>query len=446
MNWQEEYKRKLVTPQEAVKVVKSGDSVYFTSGREAVALGLALAARKEELENVKITVPTAARDFGWYDAGWDSSFEVTVGYCFGRGAARSALDEKRCDKLLGTLSEGGTFVYTIRHQRIDVLFVEVSPPDKNGFCSFGASVWDKNEAVRAAAIVIGEVNQHLIRTYGDNFVHVSEIDYFVEHEASGRVPGEADLLGRPVEESTPVQKQIGEFVGSLISDGDTLQIGVGQATEPLARVGILDNNNDLGWHSEVTPQGIIELVRKGVVNGKRKTIDRGKCVATAIGGGTAADMAYVNMNPLFELRRVVYVNDIRVIASLDNMVAINNALAVDLLGQIAAESLGPRIWGGAGGQPSFVIGAGLSKGGRSITVVPSTAQDGRVSRILPTLPEGTLVTIPAIATHFVVTEYGIADLKGKSVKERIEQLIAIAHPDFRQELKREGTKLFYGRL
>jgi len=438
MSWEEEYKRKLVTAEEAVSHIKSGDRVVFVQGNEPQALGLALAARLGDLENVTISVRTPGRDFGWYDPGWETSFSIEIG--FPLPIVRQIIAERRCDIAIGSLG----FVYNVEGTRPpDVVMLELSTPDKHGYCSFGASVWTKLSELRGAKMVMAEVNKNLIRTYGENYVHISEIDYFVEHTPSGRTPGSTDLLGRKTVEAGEVEKTIAGYVGTLIKDGDTLQIGVGSTSEWCARLGILDNKHDLGWHSETTPRGIIKLIREGVITGKYKTINTGKAVATACGGGTLEDMEWVNMNPKFELYPAEYVLDVRTIAAHDNMVAINTAVMVDLTGQISAESIGTRLISAAGGQTAFAIGANLSKGGRNITVLPSTAADGKISRIKAVLDPGTVVTVPRIMADYIVTEYGIARLKGKTQRQRALEMINIAHPDFRAELKKEAEKLYW---
>ncbi len=435
MDWREEYQKKLVTPEEAVKAIKSGDRVFFTPGRQPWALGLALAARKEELKGVRVTVPTPDRDFGWYDRGWEESFAIIVG--FGMPIVWEMMSERRCDMAVGVM--GGI---DITEEALDVVLVEISTPDEHGFCSFGQSVWNKKEMVQAAKLVLAEVNSRLIRTCGTNYVHVSEIDYFVEHTPSERLPGRADLRGKSVSEPRRELKNIAEYLATLIKDGDTLEIGVGTTTEPLPQLGIFDNRHDLGWHSEHTPGKVIELVQEGVFTGRCKTINQGKVVATAFGGGQK-DLEFVQMNPTFELHSVVYVNDPRTIAAHDNMVAINNALSIDLTGQITAESIGPRMLGGTGGQLSFATGAAYSKGGRCVTLLPSTARGGTVSRIVAMFEPGTAITVPRSLADFVITEYGIASLRGKTQRQRAEEMISIAHPDFRAELKKEAQKLYW---
>ena len=437
MQWQEEYKKKMISAEEAAKMVKSGDRVVFAAGRETLSLGKAIAARKGELKGVEINLPNPGYDFGWYGQGWGDGISILIG--MPTLISQEALDRKRVDVAIGTLIpyDEGTDA-----RKPDVLLIEVSSPDERSFCSFGSAVWNKRRHIKDSRLTIAEINKNLIRTYGDNYVHASEINYFVEHVSTGRVPGTGTLASRQPKEPEPYVKRIAENIGQLIKDGDTLQIGIGRTTEPLLRMGMLNGRKDIGWHSEATPPGVIAMVRQGVINGSRKTLNPGKCVVTSIGGGSREEMEWVNMNPLFLLVDVSYLEDIRVIAAHDNYVAINNALMVDLGGQIASETLGTRLMSQAGGQIPFVFGATMSKGGRAITCLPSTAQGGKVSRIVPTLPQGTVVTIQRNLADLIVTEYGVARLKGKTLRQRAQELINIAHPDFREELRREAKKLF----
>jgi len=440
MDWRDDYKKKIVTPEEALKVVKSGDRVHFAYGVEPLALGLSLLSKAEELKEkgIKLFVPSPGRDFAWYDPGWEDIFSVEIGHVL--PIAQQMVGERRGDYLVGELTWA---LPPELREPVDVLLIALSPPDERGFCSFGASLWNKKQEVRASKVVIAEVNENLIRTYGDNFINVSEIDYFVEHTPSGRMPGATDMLGRKTAGPGEAEKKIADNVASLIRDSDTLEMGVGGTAEWIATLGVLDDKHDLGWHSENTPRGIATLVKKGVINGERKTLHKGKAIATAVGGGTREEMDFINMNPIFEVYESIYVLDPRVIASNDNMVAINSALAVDLTGQIAAESIGPAMLSGTGGQLAFAVGASLSKGGRSIVVLRSTARNGTISKIVPQLEPGTIVTIPRVLADYIVTEYGIAHLKGKTQRQRTEELISIAHPDFRSELAREARKLFW---
>ena len=438
MEWREEYERKLITPEKAVKLIKSGDHVAFAYGLEPQDLGLALIARAGEIRNIRLYVPAPGRDFPWYEPGWEETFEVTVGYIL--PVVRKMSEEKRGDYMVSGLlwAEDPAI-----REPVDVLLIYLSTPDEHGYCSFGASLWDKKKAVRAAKLVLAEVNPNLIRTYGDNYIHVSEIDYFVPHTPTGRALGATDILGRKTSGPTEVEKTIAGYIGSVIKNGDTFEVGVGGAAEWILQLGTLENKQDLGVHSENLPRGTASLVMKGVITGRFKTLNPGKVVSTACGGGTKEEMDFIHMNPTFELYGPDYVLDPRVIAAHDNMVAINSALTVDLTGQIAAESIGPSMISGTGGQLAFAIGANLSKGGRNIIVLRSTAQGGKVSRIVPQLQSGTVVTVPRTLADIIITEYGIASLKGKTQRQRAEELIAIAHPDFRSELRREAQRLFF---
>lgn len=437
MDWKEEYKNKLISPQEAAGKVKSGDYVALVVGTEPMTLKQALASRKEELRDVSLYV-AGGRDFPWFHPGWEESFQIeTIG---GFPAIREMLSERRAECLIGTVF--GIDAPCLRRQ-VDFLLIALSPPDEHGFCSFGASVWNKREAIKSAKVAIAEINKNMIRTFGDNSIHISEIDYFVEHAATGKTPGTADLLGRKEPKPTEEEKTTIEYVSTLIKDGDTLEIGVGGVAEWMAKLGVLDNKQNLGWHSENTPRGIVTLIRQGVINGKKKTIHPGKAVTTSVIGNTKEDLDFINMNPLFELYGSEYVLNPTVIAAHDNMVAVNSALSVDLTGQINAESIGPIIVGMSGGQLPFAIGSNLSKGGRNISTLLSTAKGGTISRIVPQFDPGTIITVPRTLADIIVTEYGIAKLKGKTARERALELIAIAHPDFRAELKKEAERLFW---
>ena len=438
MDWQEEYNRKLVTAEEAVSVVKSGDRVAFPLDNSGgpVVIAEALAARLGELEDVEIHVCTPLLDFGWFQPGWEKSFPVTVN-SYLSPVVRAMMDERRADfspvlySLWGKAeTEGRPGI-----RGTDVVMTVVSPPDKNGFCSFGCDIWSKKWYVKTARTVIAEVDKNHIRTHGDNRVHVSEIDYFVEYT-------------RPRREFVPPEPQeymkaIGHYVGTLVRDGDTFGIGAGSIGRTLCGQGILDDRHDLGYYAENLVPGVVQLVKDGVVTGKYKTFHSGKVVCNNFCTGDPEDLAFIDSNPMFELYPQDYVVNIRNVAANDNMVAINAALSVDLTGQIASESIGPRMYTGSGGQPSIAIGAMLSKGGRSITMLRSTSNDGKISRITPFLAPGTIVTVPRNFADFIVTEYGIASLFGKTQRERAQELVAIAHPDFRAELMKQARKLFW---
>ena len=435
MDWQEDYKKKLVTAEEAVKAVKSGDRVAFTTNDQPVAISEALTARLVDLKDVEIQICNPLVDYGWFQPGWEDFFRITIVSFMGQ-LVRPMVNEKRADYLPGLYSIQGK-AETERRPGIkgtDIFITVVSPPDEHGFCSFGSAIWAKKWFVKSAKTVLAEVDKNYIRTYGDNLVHVSEIDYFVEYT---RPPREY-LLPEPEE----YMKAIGRYVGTLVKDGDTFGIGAGSIGVHLCSQGIFDDKHDLGYYAENIVPGIVNLVKKGVITGKYKSFHPGKVVCNNL-NAEPENLPFINNNPMFELYPQEYVLDVRNVAANDNMVAINSALSVDLTGQIASESIGHRMYTGSGGQPEMVIGAMLSKGGRSITMLRSTTSDGKISRIAPFLEPGTIVTVPRNFADYIVTEYGIASLLGKTQRERAQELIAVAHPDFRAELRKHAQKLFW---
>lgn len=435
-NWEDSYEKKVVSADDAVSHIKSGDRVAFAYGLEPNDIALAMLGRGD-LKNVKLYVPAPGRDFPWYEPGWEEMFDVGIGYVL--PVARKMMDEHRADYLVSGLKWAEDPAV---REPVDVLLIYLSTPDDHGYCSFGASLWDKKLAVRKAKLVLAETSPDLIRTHGDNYIHVDEIDYFVNHTPTGRAPGTTDILGRKTAGPGAEARAIAGYVGSVIKDGDTLEIGVGGAAEWILQLGVLETKNDLGIHSENLPRGMASLVMRGVITGRRKTLHADKVISTACGGGTQQEMDFINMNPTFEIYGSDYVLDPRTIAANDNMVAINSALSVDLTGQIAAESVGSSMISGTGGQLAFAIGASLSRGGRSIVVLSSTAREGKTSRIVPQLTPGTVVSVPRNLADIIITEHGIARLRGKTQRQRAEELINIAHPDFRAELRSQAGKLF----
>ncbi|GIW18227.1 MAG: 4-hydroxybutyrate CoA-transferase [Tepidiforma sp.] len=428
LDWPEEYAAKLMTAAEAAQLVRPGDTVVIPIGAITPNLCAALWERREELHDVDVLACAPFVDPGWYEPG-HPAFRTHV-ELFNTAVARASMVRGATDFVSIPFSRrfkgedergGGRFA-------IDVVFVGVSPPDRFGYCSFGTSVWNKGSYARRARTVLAEVFAGYPRTGGDNRIHVSEIAAFVE---GGELPPV-----RAARESNPFHPAMAGYVNELLRHGDTLQIGTGLSTLPLARAGAFDGLADLGVHSEVSIPGLNELVARGVITGARKTVNPGKFVATALSATTEWDLEFIHENPVYELRDVAYTNDIQVIAAHENMVAINNAMTIDLTGQVAAESIGPAMWSGPGGQLEFVIGAMYAKGGRSITLLPAAAKDGTVSRIVAEHAPGTVVTVPRQFVDYVVTEYGVARLFGKSDRERAEELIAVAHPDHRSELRR----------
>ncbi|MFC1822824.1 acetyl-CoA hydrolase/transferase family protein [Thermodesulfobacteriota bacterium] len=441
MNWKEEYERKMISAEQAAELVQSGDNVIIPIASEPLSLMTALISRKEELKGVEVLVSVPLREFPWYEPGWDDAFSIKFLYPGTIPELRHRLGEGKVGDYVVSPSSwvaSGGALKTLEQGKHNIVMVEISTPDEHGYCSFGPVLWDRKERIQNADISIAEIRENVMRTYGDNFIHISEIDYIVQAAYPLTKPF-------PPFEPEPHVKPIAEYVSSLIKDGDTIEIGAGTSSETLPLVGLFNNKRDLGWHTERIPRGTLKLImdQPEVFSGKYKSLHPGKIIATALALVDQDDFDFVHMNPLFELYAGSYVNDIRVIASNDNMVAINNALGVDLTGQITAETIGSRMWSGAGGQTEYSIGATLSKGGRSIIVLPATAKGGSVSRIVPVFEKGAAVTVLRAFADYVVTEHGIASLRQKSQRERALELISIAHPDFRSELKKEAKKLFW---
>jgi 4-hydroxybutyrate CoA-transferase len=491
VNWQEEFKRKLVSAEQAVEVVKSGDYVVTPLPDQPAILMDALAARSEELKNVTVQVSATSIDPGWAEPAMKDSFNIVAELFIG-SRVRPAMDDKRITYLPD--------LFSMRFKGIDegrraserlkdfIFFTPVSPPDANGFCSFGATMWNKRSYAKRARCVIGEIQQNAIRTYGTNYIHVSEIDYFVEpasqpdltpeewgdvykmfHKKSqdevsskfrlaeprvmrlilevGRAMGleaAGDFMAPHFGLDEPSEATIGiaKNLKGLIRDGRTIQVGVGRPSVFMVKLGVFDERNDLGIHTEMGAPGIADLVKRGIVNGKYKTLHPGKAVFSTFAGCDAEDIEFIANIPAFELYDSDYVANIQTIAKHDNMTAVNNILQIDLTGQINSESqFGNRMINGQGGQTEFHIGSFISKGGRAISLLPSTAMGG-VSTIVPMLDEGALVTIPRQFADTIVTEFGVARLLDKTHRERAEELINVAHPDHRDFLREEAKKLF----
>ena len=492
MDWREEYKRKTVSAEEAVKVIKSGDKVVIPLLAGLDILSKALGERKEELRGVEILQGVAPTFYPWYEPGYEEAFTVNLGQFTGP-IPRQFMWDRKGDFTAVTY---GLELKDIDERRPgcidpDVVMVRVCPPDENGFCNFGTDLWEKKEYVKRAKIAIAEVDETVIRTCGDTFVHVSQIDYFVDaspyiptsqeledfvasipDEKRERIKSLFDELKPPAHQIWAMKdvillfpldmvaatvmgageisddvRAIAQNINTLIKDCDCLQIGTGNTSNPLVRAGMLDGKNDLGFHCEVAPPTIANLIKEGLFTGKYKTNHKGKAVCATFRPGIdwrQEELEYVNGNPLFEIYGSHYTNNVVVISANDNQVSINNALFIDLTGQIACETLpGFLLYNGPGGQLDWVIGALYSKGGRSITVLPSTALEGALSRIVPLLEEGVMATVPRTYADLVVTEYGIASLLGKSQRRRAEELIAVAHPDHRAELREKGRGLFW---
>jgi 4-hydroxybutyrate CoA-transferase len=416
------YADKLRNAAEAVRFIKSGMHVYLGGGTGVPqALERAMVHRADELENVEVIHVLTFAGGEYLAPEYAKSFRHKA--LFIGGNSRQAVNEGRADYIPIFLSEVPQ-LFRNGSIPLDVAMIQVSPPDEHGFCSYGVEVGVTKPAAQAAKMVIAEINSQMPRVLGDSFIHLSEIDYVVE--VSYPLP---EINPRAI---TTEQRKIGQFIAEMIPNEATLQLGIGAI--PNAVLHELDGKHDLGIHTELFSDGVVELVKKGVITNRAKTLHPGKIVAGFVLG--SQDLYdFVDDNPMIELHPTDYVNDPFVIAQNKKMIAINSAIEVDLSGQVCADSIGGCLYSGIGGQLDFIRGAARSEGGKPIIALPSTTKNG-VSRIVPRLKDGAGVVTSRGDIHYVVSEFGVASLHGKSVRERARELIRIAHPDFRNELSK----------
>ncbi|GAB1442565.1 acetyl-CoA hydrolase/transferase C-terminal domain-containing protein [Ignavibacteriales bacterium] len=430
------YKKKLVTAEQAVRVVKSNDNI-FVHANTAFPMTLieAMVARKEELQNVQLIHCLSVGKLPYLRPGMEGHFNHRS-YFMG-GEARVAVAEGRADFAPIYLHEFPLLVKQ-GHLHINVAMVHLSPPDEHGFCSYGVEVGLIKTAAELADVVIAQINPKMPRALGDSFIHINKIDYIVE------VDEEILELAQGSREVTPemaeTYRRIGENIASLIEDGSTLQLGIGVIPDNVLRY--LGDKRDLGVHSETFSDGIIDLVERGIVTNSRKGIHDGKIIAGFV-LGTRALYDFIDNNPLIEFHRQEYVNDPFIIAQNKKMVAINAAMEVDITGQVCSDSIGPKLYSGFGGQVDFIRGAARSEGGKPIIALASTAKNDTISKITTILKPGAGVTTNKADVHYVVTEYGIAQLWGRTIRERVKSLINIAHPKFRDELEAYAKSVKY---
>ena len=421
MSWEIEYKKKLRTPEEALLYVQSGMRVYIQPGcAEPETLVEALMQRGPRVEDVEIvhvltmgTAPYVSPEM----AGHFRHNAMFIG-----ANVRDAINDGRADYTPIYLSEIEN-LFESGAMPLDVALVQVSPPDAHGFCSFGVGVDTTLTAANQARFVIAQVNDQMPRTFGDSFIHVSEIDAVVE--SSRPLPE----MKRP--EITETHTAIARNVAGLIEDGSVIQTGIGGI--PDAVLPFLMDRKDLAVHSELVSDGVIPLIEAGVITGERKNFKPRKIIVGFV-LGTKKMFEFVDNNPIFEFHPTAYVNDPGLIARNDRMVAINSALQVDLTGQVCSDSIGNQFYSGIGGQVDFLRGASRSKGGKALIAISSTAKSGAISRIVPMLSPGAGVVTSRGLVRYIVTEFGVAYLHGKSIRERAQALIEIAHPKFRDEL------------
>lgn len=427
MSWLDDYNAKLTSADEAVRIIKSGDRVYY-GGNAAIPTTLveALASRRDELENVQLSHVLLLGKDPLSEPGMEGHFRHNS--LFVGPADRKAVNDGRADYMPIFLHQISR-IFTDGVISLDVAMVQVSPPDEHGFMSLGVETLASKAAVQTAKHVIVQVNPRMPRVLGDSFVHVRSVAHIVEHEH--------ELPTLDPKPATEVEKAIALHIMPLIRPGATLQMGIGGIPDTVYQC--MEGNLELGIHTEMLSDGAMRAIERGVVTGSHKTLHRGKVIITfALGSKQLYD--YVDNNPLIEAHPAEHVNDPFVVSQNDNMVAINSAIEVDLTGQVCSDSMGPYIYSGFGGQVDFIRGAARSKGGRPIIALPATAKGGALSRIQPYLKEGAGVVTSRADVHYVVTEFGAVNLFGKNLRERAELLISIAHPDFQAELEQQARE------
>jgi acyl-CoA hydrolase/RimJ/RimL family protein N-acetyltransferase len=422
--WQERYANKIVSAAAAIKKIKAGDRVFVGSAcGEPQELVRALVRAGDGLSDTELIQVLTLGVAPYADPKYAASFRANA-FFIGNNL-RDAVNDARADYTPVFLSKVPDLFHSHRIP-IDVALIMVSPPDEHGYCSLGVSVDITKTAAECAKMVVAQVNRHMPRTLGDCFLHVDQIAYLVEHDEP--------LLEWPVvAEPDKITEKIARHIARLIPDGATIQAGIGRV--PDAILHLLEGKNDLGVHTEMFSDGVMKLVKAGVITGRRKTLHPGKIVGS-FAAGSRELFDFLDDNPEIEMRSSEYTNDPRIICRHDNMIAINAGIEIDLTGQVVADSIGTWFYSGIGGHADFMRGAALAKNGKPIIALPATADTpkGPVSRIVASLAEGAGVTTTRGDTHYIVTEYGVAYLHGRNLRERAMALINIAHPDFRGEL------------
>lgn len=432
LHWKEKYADMIATADEAVAHVQPGQRVFVGTGcAQPLELVQALVKRSKDLVDTEIVHLLTQGDAPYAERELAAHFSVNS--FFISQNVREIIQEGLGGYTPIFLSDIPR-LFSTGQLPLDVALIECTPPDENGMCSLGISVDIVKSAAENSRIVIAQLNPQMPRTFGNSLLHVYDFDFLV--------PVDRPLIEAPPPEPTPVTRDIGEYVAGLIEDGATIELGIGRI--PQSVLEFLKGRKDIGIHTEMLTDKIIDLIEAGVITGERKSLDRGKIVAS-FALGTKRLYEYMDNNPAFSFNPTEYVNDPFIIAQQHKMVAINVALEVDLTGQVCADSLGKRFYSGIGGQVDFNRGAARSMGGKAIIALPSTAREGSISRIVTHLSQGAGVVTTRGDVHYVVTEYGVAYLHGKSVQERALALISIAHPRYREKLLKEAIEAKYVR-
>lgn len=421
---------KITTAEGAVSIVKSGDRVFFQGAAMTPNILIdALCNRHTEISDVEIVSIHTEGEARYATAPCNTSFKLNS--LFVGGNVRKFVNEFRGDYVPIFLSE----IHLLFRRNIlplDVAFIQVSPPDKHGFCSLGVSVDVTLPAIEMAKTVIAQINPRVPRSHGDGIIHIDRIHFAID-------------VDRPIHEHEPseiseVEQQIGGHVASLIEDGATLQMGIGNI--PNAVLSYLGNHKKLGIHTEMFSDGVLPLIQNGVITGEEKRVKQGK-VVSCFAVGSRALYDFIDDNPICDFKEAAYTNDTAVIRKNPKVTAINSAIEIDITGQVCADTIGSMQFSGVGGQMDFIRGASLSEGGKPIFAMPSITNKG-VSKIVPYLQKGAGVTTTRAHVHYVATEYGVMDLYGKNLQQRAKALISIAHPDHREALEKEAYERFHG--
>ncbi len=427
MAWTDTYRSKVLSAREAVGAIKSGDRIYIHPGCAVPEVLVdAMVARSNELENCEVLHILSLGKAGYVQPGMAKHFHHTALF-IGKNT-RDAVNSGQADFVPVFLSDIPDLFYSGRI-KIDVALIQVSPPDEHGFCSFGVGIETTKAATEMARTVIAQVNPNMPRTLGDSFIHISKIHKVVEADVP--IMELPQVQPDTSDEELEIFGKIGRNISELIENGSTLQLGIGRI--PDAVLMSLEGKKDLGIHSEMFSDGVIKLVENGVITNEKKTLHPGKIVASFVLGSRKL-FNFIHNNPIAEFHPSQYVNDPFIISQNNKMVAINSALQIDLTGQVCADSIGYNFYSGFGGQVDFIRGAARSEGGKPVMALPSTARGGTVSRIATHLAEGAGVTTSRGDVHYVATEYGVVNLHGKAISERVKLLTSIAHPKFRDEL------------